>query len=115
MVRINFQPYTTPQLEAIVKARLLAARNAHPPLPADAPDVIAPDALKFAAMKVASISGDASCVLNVFRYTSSSCTYAPSRRARKTWRRLSRTCRTARRWPSYASSAYTSALCSLRS
>nr|VWP01838.1 Uncharacterized protein [Ganoderma boninense] len=69
MVRINFQPYTTPQLEAIVKARLLAARNAHPPLPASTPAVIAPDALKFAAMKVASISGDARRVLDVCRRT----------------------------------------------
>ncbi|KAI1786444.1 P-loop containing nucleoside triphosphate hydrolase protein [Ganoderma leucocontextum] len=69
MVRINFQPYTTPQLEAIVKARLLAARTAHPPLPTSAPDVIAPDALKFAAMKVASISGDARRVLDVCRRT----------------------------------------------
>ena len=40
MVRINFQPYTTSQLKRIVKARLTAARAG---LPADTPDVLAPD------------------------------------------------------------------------
>ncbi|TBU44332.1 P-loop containing nucleoside triphosphate hydrolase protein [Dichomitus squalens] len=69
MVRINFQPYTTPQLESIVKARLLASKTAHPPLPPNTPDVLAPDALKFAAMKVASISGDARRVLDICRRT----------------------------------------------
>ena len=66
MVRINFQPYTTPQLEQIVKARLATARAGLPASP-PAPDVLAPDALKFAAMKVASISGDARRVLDVCR------------------------------------------------
>ena len=65
MVRINFQPYTTPQLEQIVRARLASAKLG---LPADAPEVIAPDALKFAAMKVSSISGDARRVLDICRY-----------------------------------------------
>lgn len=64
MVRINFQPYTTPQLEQIVKALLAAARTG---LPESTPPVLAPDALKFAAMKVASISGDARRVLDVCR------------------------------------------------
>ncbi|KAI9000488.1 P-loop containing nucleoside triphosphate hydrolase protein [Trametes punicea] len=66
MVRINFQPYTTPQLEQIVRARLANAKFG---LPADAPDVIAPDAVKFAAMKVSSISGDARRVLDICRRT----------------------------------------------
>ncbi|KAL7278893.1 hypothetical protein ACG7TL_006724 [Trametes sanguinea] len=66
MVRINFQPYTTPQLEQIVRARLASAKLG---LPADTPDVIAPDALKFAAMKVSSISGDARRVLDICRRT----------------------------------------------
>ena len=64
MVRINFQPYTTPQLQQIVAARLAASKAG---LPADAPDVLAPDAVKFAAMKVSSISGDARRVLDICR------------------------------------------------
>lgn len=66
MVRINFQPYTTPQLEQIVRARLAGARLG---LPADTQEVLAPDALKFAAMKVSSISGDARRVLDICRRT----------------------------------------------
>ena len=57
MVRINFQPYTTPQLEQIVHARLGGST-----------DVLSTDAVKFAAMKVSSISGDARRVLDVCRY-----------------------------------------------
>jgi origin recognition complex subunit 1 len=57
MIRINFQPYTTPQLEQIVHARL-GGRT----------DVLSTDAVKFAAMKVSSISGDARRVLDVCRY-----------------------------------------------
>ena len=64
MTRINFQPYTTPQLEKIVRARLQSAKDG---LPASAPDVIAPDGVKFAAMKVSSISGDARRVLDICR------------------------------------------------
>lgn len=64
MVRINFQPYTTPQLEQIVKTRLLHAKEG---MPTDSPDVIAPDGIKFAAMKVSSISGDARRVLDICR------------------------------------------------
>ena len=64
MVRINFQPYTTPQLEQIVRARLATAAAG---LPVDTPTVIAPDGIKFAAMKVSSISGDARRVLDICR------------------------------------------------
>jgi origin recognition complex subunit 1 len=45
MVRINFQPYTTAQLEKIVNARLGGST-----------EVLSGDAVKFAAMKVSSIS-----------------------------------------------------------
>ncbi|EKM58737.1 uncharacterized protein PHACADRAFT_207509 [Phanerochaete carnosa HHB-10118-sp] len=64
MVRINFQPYTTPQLEAIVRARLATAKRG---LFEGTPDVVAPDGIKFACMKVSSISGDARRVLDVCR------------------------------------------------
>lgn len=65
MVRINFQPYTTPQLEKIVYTRLQSTKEGmkKPPV-----DVIAPDGIKFAAMKVSSISGDARRVLDICRY-----------------------------------------------
>ncbi|OCH85430.1 P-loop containing nucleoside triphosphate hydrolase protein [Obba rivulosa] len=66
MVRINFQPYTTPQLEKIVHARLANAKEG---MPSDTPAVIAPDGIKFAAMKVSSISGDARRVLDICRRT----------------------------------------------
>jgi origin recognition complex subunit 1 len=56
MIRINFQPYTTAQLEQIVHARL-GGRN----------EVLSKDAVKFAAMKVSSISGDARRVLDICR------------------------------------------------
>ena len=79
MVRINFQPYTTPQLEQIVKARIAAARTG---LPESTPPVLAPDALKFAAMKVASISGDARRVLDVCRRTAE--LVQPARRTART-------------------------------
>ncbi|KAI0081042.1 P-loop containing nucleoside triphosphate hydrolase protein [Panus rudis PR-1116 ss-1] len=64
MTRINFQPYSTPQLEKIVKARLASAKEG---LPEGTPDVIAPDSVKFASMKVSSISGDARRVLDICR------------------------------------------------
>lgn len=64
MIRINFQPYTTAQLERIVHSRLLSAREG---LPASTPEVIAHDGIKFAAMKVSSISGDARRVLDICR------------------------------------------------
>ena len=56
MVRINFQPYTTTQLEQIVHARLGGSN-----------EVLSKDAVKFAAMKVSSISGDARRVLDICR------------------------------------------------
>ena len=64
MIRINFQPYTTPQLVKIVNARLEAAKKGLPPA---APDAITADGIKFAAMKVSSISGDARRVLDICR------------------------------------------------
>lgn len=64
MVRINFQPYTTPQLEKIVQSRLTTAKQG---LPDDTPNVITPDGIKLAAMKVSSISGDARRVLDICR------------------------------------------------
>jgi origin recognition complex subunit 1 len=60
MVRINFQPYTTAQLEKIVHARLGGSA-----------EVLSGDAVKFAAMKVSSISGDARRVLDICRCVSS--------------------------------------------
>ncbi|TFY57938.1 hypothetical protein EVG20_g8346 [Dentipellis fragilis] len=66
MIRINFQPYTTPQLEMIVRSRLEAMKEG---LKGDLQDVISPDGIKFAAMKVSSISGDARRVLDICRRT----------------------------------------------
>jgi len=65
MIRINFQPYSTAQLETIVHARLTKSREG---LPAKAPEVISKDGVKFASMKVSSISGDARRVLDICRY-----------------------------------------------
>ena len=65
MTRINFQPYNTPQLEKIVHARLESAKVGLPP---NSPDVIVADGIKFAAMKVSSISGDARRVLDICRF-----------------------------------------------
>jgi origin recognition complex subunit 1 len=70
MIRINFQPYTTPQLEKIVHARLASARDSlqdSTDKGKKAQDVIALDGVKFAAMKVSSISGDARRVLDICR------------------------------------------------
>ena len=69
MVRINFQPYTTGQLETIVRARLDKSRER---LPAKAPEVISRDGVKFASMKVSSISGDARRVLDICRFVHTS-------------------------------------------
>lgn len=67
MTRINFQPYATAQLQEIVHARLLAAKEN---LPAGHQhDVISADGVKFASMKVSSISGDARRVLDICRRT----------------------------------------------
>ena len=67
MTRINFQPYATGQLEEIVHARLLAAKDNLPP--SHQHDVITADGVKFASMKVSSISGDARRVLDICRRT----------------------------------------------
>ena len=69
MIRINFQPYITAQLETIVHARLSKSREG---LPAKAPEVISKDGVKFASMKVSSISGDARRVLDICRYARTS-------------------------------------------
>ncbi|KAI6154604.1 P-loop containing nucleoside triphosphate hydrolase protein [Pisolithus tinctorius] len=66
MIRINFQPYTTPQLVEIVRARLDTATNSLPNSHTH-PPALSPDAIKLACMKVASISGDARRVLDVCR------------------------------------------------
>jgi origin recognition complex subunit 1 len=65
MTRINFQPYATAQLEEIVHARLVAAKENLPPQHRH--DVITADGVKFASMKVSSISGDARRVLDICR------------------------------------------------
>ncbi|KAF8444819.1 P-loop containing nucleoside triphosphate hydrolase protein [Boletus edulis BED1] len=67
MTRINFQPYTTLQLLEIVHARLLAAKENLPPKHQQ--DVLTADGVKFASMKVSSISGDARRVLDICRRT----------------------------------------------
>jgi origin recognition complex subunit 1 len=67
MVRINFQPYTTVQLEQIVHARLGGSN-----------EVLSKDA----AMKVSSISGDARRVLDICRRTVE--LVQPSRRVART-------------------------------
>ncbi|KAI9571168.1 P-loop containing nucleoside triphosphate hydrolase protein [Boletus coccyginus] len=67
MTRINFQPYATAQLQEIVHARLLAAKENLPSQHQH--DVITADGVKFASMKVSSISGDARRVLDICRRT----------------------------------------------
>lgn len=65
MIRINFQPYTREQLEKIVEARLASAKEG---LGQEASKVIiAPDAIKLAAMTVSRITGDARRVLDICR------------------------------------------------
>lgn len=68
MTRINFQPYTTPQLVEIVQSRLAGVKESLQGL-TDSPnqDVISADGIRFAAMKVSSISGDARRVLDICR------------------------------------------------
>ena len=65
MIRINFQPYNTQQLEQIIKSRLVNAKEGL--TSGNVKDVIAPDGIKFAAMKVSSITGDARRVLDICR------------------------------------------------
>ena len=64
MERINFEAYTVQQLVEIVNARLEVAKAGQ----ADQTQVMKPDAINFAARKVASIFGDARRVLDVCRY-----------------------------------------------
>ena len=65
MVRINFQPYKAQQLVQIVNARLQSAKE---DLGGSITDVIHEDGIRFAAMKVSSISGDARRVLDICRF-----------------------------------------------
>ena len=65
MVRINFQPYSREQLEKIVEARLASANE---DMDEDNQVVIAPDAIKLAAMTVSRITGDARRVLDISRF-----------------------------------------------
>ncbi len=65
MIRINFKPYSSVQLEQIVKSRLANAKEGLKS--SNDKDVIAPDGVKFAAMKVSSITGDARRVLDICR------------------------------------------------
>jgi origin recognition complex subunit 1 len=64
MIRINFQPYSTQQLVQIVQSRLSTAKEG---LKGKMVDIIHADAIKFAAMKVSGISGDARRVLDICR------------------------------------------------
>ena len=66
MTRINFQPYTTGQLEEIVQTRIETAASSLPPTNTY-PLAIANDAIRLACMKVASISGDARRVVDICR------------------------------------------------
>ena len=67
MVRINFQPYSREQLEKIVEARLASAKEMEEDnKPSQV--VIAPDAIKLAAMTVSRITGDARRVLDICRF-----------------------------------------------
>ncbi|KAK7460371.1 Origin recognition complex, subunit 1 [Stygiomarasmius scandens] len=65
MIRKNFLPYKTPQLEEIVTTRLKSVKESLSDN--QQKDVVAPDGIRFAAMKIASISGDARRMLDVCR------------------------------------------------
>ncbi|GLB40727.1 putative P-loop containing nucleoside triphosphate hydrolase protein [Lyophyllum shimeji] len=65
MTRINFPTYNAPQLQQIVHARLKSVKDGLE----DAPEPLSADAIKFAAMKVSGISGDARRVLDICRRT----------------------------------------------
>jgi origin recognition complex subunit 1 len=67
MTRINFQPYTTQQLGEIVQTRLNSVKESLQGADSSPQDVISADGIKFAAMKVSSISGDARRVLDICR------------------------------------------------
>ncbi|KAF5376959.1 hypothetical protein D9615_007258 [Tricholomella constricta] len=66
MIRINFQPYTSSQLQQIIHARLQSVKDG---LEDDAQEALSIDAIRLAAMKVSSISGDARRVLDICRRT----------------------------------------------
>jgi origin recognition complex subunit 1 len=68
MVRINFQPYFREQLEKIVEARLTSAKVEMDEDEKPSQVVIAPDAIKLAAMTVSRITGDARRVLDICRF-----------------------------------------------
>ncbi|KAE9385151.1 hypothetical protein BT96DRAFT_960792 [Gymnopus androsaceus JB14] len=67
MRTIDFQPYKTAQLEEIIKTRLAAANESL--ISSKAKTVLETDAIKFVAMKVGSISGDARRALDICRRT----------------------------------------------
>jgi origin recognition complex subunit 1 len=67
MIRINFQPYTRDQLEKIVEARLASAKEGLEEKDGASKVIIAPDAIKLAAMTVSRITGDARRVLDICR------------------------------------------------
>ena len=69
MVRINFQPYSREQLEKIVEARLASAKEEMDEDKMPSQVVIAPDAIKLAAMTVSRITGDARRVLDICRFS----------------------------------------------
>lgn len=64
MERVDFRPYVRDQLIKIVQSRLETATEG---LDCEPNDVIDPDAVRLAAMKVSSISGDARRVLDICR------------------------------------------------
>jgi len=66
MIRINFQPYTREQLEKIVEARLVSAKEGLGEEVASKV-IIAPDAIKLASMTVSRITGAARRVLDICR------------------------------------------------
>lgn len=68
MARINFQPYSREQLEKIVEARLASAKEEMDEDKTPSQVVIAPDAIKLAAMTVSRITGDARRVLDICRF-----------------------------------------------
>lgn len=66
MKRINFEPYNQQQLIEIVNSRLTAAKEGLDEDNAKT-DVMAKDAIKLAAARVSSITGDARRMLDVCR------------------------------------------------
>ena len=64
MERVDFRPYSRQQLETIVNSRLATSVDG---LEVNPHEVMVPDAVQFAAMKVSAISGDARRVLDICR------------------------------------------------